>query len=247
MIVDIHTHVGETKYYGKVITAETILQIMDESGIDKAILLPTASTGRIWPAKKMAEEVRKAPDRLVYFAGLNPKDKDATTQLEEAVVRFGAKGLKIHPVFAACAADDKVWIYPLIEKAQELKIPVMFHSGEPPFATPWQIGLVAMDFPKTTIIMDHMGVDSLCYTEPAINMAQRASNLILGTTGVMFDFPITQACQAIGSDRVVYGSDAPINNPIHEIKKIQVAKISEEDKRKILGENIARMLGLWGY
>ena len=71
--------------------------------------------------------------------------------------------------------------------------------------------------------------------------------MILETAGVVYDFPITNAVNAIGGDRVIFGSDAPINNPTHEIKKIQVAKISDEDKRKILGENIARILGLWGY
>jgi hypothetical protein len=46
MIVDIHCHVGETKYSDQPWTTEMVLQIMDESGIDKAILLPTQSTGR---------------------------------------------------------------------------------------------------------------------------------------------------------------------------------------------------------
>lgn len=247
MIVDVHTHVGETKYLGISVTAESVLRVMDEAGIDKAVLLPALSTGRIMPAEKVAQEVKKAPDRLVGFAAVNPKDKDASTKLEEAVLKYGAKGLKIHPTFQALPADDEIWVYPLIEKAQELGIPVMFHSGESPYATPWQIGLVAIDFPKVTIIMDHMGVNSLCYTDAAIKMAKKASNLILGTTGVMYDAPIAKACHAIGGDRIVFGSDAPINNPIHEIKKIQVAQISEEDKRKILGENIARILGLWGY
>jgi predicted TIM-barrel fold metal-dependent hydrolase len=247
MIVDVHAHVGETKFLGGALTAERVLQIMDEAGVDKAVLIPALSTGRPLPAEKVAEEVKKAPDRFVGFAAVNPKDKDAVTKLEEAVVKYGAKGLKIHPTFQALPADDEVWVYPLVEKAQELKIPVMFHSGEPPFATPWQIGLVAMDFPKVTIIMAHMGLDSLCYTDAAIKMAKRASNLILETTGVVYDMPIAKACQAIGGDRIVFGSDAPINNPLHEIKKIQVAKISEEDKKKILGENIARILGLWGY
>jgi predicted TIM-barrel fold metal-dependent hydrolase len=247
MIVDIHCHVGESKFGDRPFTVEMVLKIMDECGIDKAILLPAQSTGRPTPADKMAEAVRKAPDRLVFFAAVDPKLKDATTTLEQAVVKYGAKGLKIHPSINAIAADDKLWIYPLIEKAQELKIPVMIHSGESPYATPWQVGLVAMDFPKVTIIMEHMGCNSFIYTDPAIDMARRASNLILGTTGVVHDHPIAKACQVIGSDRVVFGSDAPVNNPLHEIKKIQVAKISEEDKRKILGENIARILGLWGY
>ena len=92
----------------------------------------------------------------------------------------------------AVVADDEFYIYPLIEKAQELNIPVMFHSGDGPFATPWQVGLVAMDFPKVTIIMEHMGFDSLCYTDAAIKMARKAENIILGTTGVMYESPRSQ-------------------------------------------------------
>ena len=242
MIFDIHAHFGETKFGDKDITAETILSIMDASGIDKAILLPTISTGRVLPARRMKEEVQKAPDRLVGFALVNPKDPHAVTDFEEAVVRYDARGLKIHPVFMALAADDEFWVYPLIEKAQELGVPVMFHSGEAPYATPWQIGLVAQDFPKATIIMEHMGFDAMCFTDAAIKMAKRAENLILGTTGVMYDFPITKAVNTIGSDRVVFGSEMPINNPCHEIQKIRDAKIGDDDKEKILGLNILRIL-----
>lgn len=247
MIVDVHTHVGYTKYIGEKLNAERVLKIMDETGVDKAVLLPALSAGKILEPYKMVEEVKKAPDRLVAFTAVNPKEKDAPDKLEEAVVKYGARGLKIHPTFQALPADDEVWVYPLMEKARELKIPVMFHSGEGPYALPWQIGLVAMDFPEVTVIMAHMGLNSISYTEGAIKMAKKAKNLVLETAGVVYDNPITKACQAIGGERIVFGSDAPINNPIHEIRKIQVAKISDEDKRKILGENMARILGLWGY
>lgn len=246
MIVDIHTHVGRTKYGDLTINAERIITECDAAGVDKAVLIPTTSSGVIAPAEDMAREAKKAPDRFVFFAGVDPKRSDAVEKLEEAVVKFGAKGLKIHPTFLGLAADDER-VYPLIEKSIELKIPVMFHSGEGPWALPWQIGLVAMDFPKATIIMAHMGLNSLCYTDAAIKMAKKAPNLILETTGVVFDHPIAVAVNTIGADRVIFGSDCPINNQIHEMKKIEVAKISDEAKRKILGENIARILGLWGY
>ena len=75
-------------------------------------------------------------------------------------------------------------------------------------------------------------------------MARRAENLILGTTGVVYDFAITKAVRAIGADRVVYGSEMPMNNPVHEIQKIRDTDLSDEDKEKILGLNIQRILGL---
>jgi uncharacterized protein len=246
MIFDIHAHIGETKFADRLITADVILKIMDASGIDKAVLLPTFSTGRVLPASQIQKEVQKAPDRLVGFALVNPKAPGAVNDFEEAVIKYGAKGLKIHPVFMALAADDETWVYPLVEKAWELDVPVMFHSGEAPFATPWQIGLVAQDFPEATIIMEHMGCDAMVFTDAAIKMAKRAENLILGTTGVVYDFPITKAVKAIGSDRVVYGSEMPINNPVHEIQKIRDTKISAEDKEKILGLNLLRILKMDG-
>ena len=244
MIFDIHAHFGATKFGDKVITAEHILAIMDSAGIDKAILLPTISTGVVLPASEMKKEVDKDPDRLVGFALVNPKDPNAVADFEEAVVKYGAKGLKIHPVYMALAADDEFWIYPLIEKAQELGVPVMFHSGEAPYATPWQIGLVAQDFPKAVIILEHMGFDAMVFTDAAIKMAKRADNLILGTTGVMYDFPVAKAVNAIGAERVVFGSEMPMNDPKHEIAKITGLKISDEAKEKILGLNMLRILGM---
>jgi len=244
MIFDIHAHVGHSKFSDALITSEVVLKVMDGAGIDKAILLPTASTGKYLTAEQMKKEVEKAPDRLVAFFSSDIKSKDSVELFTEAVTRYGAKGIKIHPVYAACAADDEKWVYPLLEKAGELKVPVMFHSGEAPFATPWQIGLAAMDFPGTTIILEHMGFDAMCFTDAAIKMAKKCENIILGTTGVMYEFPITKAVNAIGDERIVYGGEIPMNNPLHEIMKVKLAKISDEAKEKILGKNIARILNV---
>lgn len=244
MIFDIHAHIGHSKFSEGLITSETILKIMDTSGIDKAILLPTVSTGKIISAEQMKKEVDRDPERLVGFFACDIKVKGSVELFTEAVTKYGAKGIKIHPVYSACAADDEKWVYPLVERAGELKVPVMFHTGEAPFATPWQVGLVAMDFPQTTIILEHMGFDAMVYTDAAIKMAKKCDNIILGTTGVMYDMPITKAVTAIGSDRIVYGGEIPMNNPLHEQKKVQVAKISDEAKEKILGKNICRILNI---
>ncbi|HCF51136.1 MAG TPA: hypothetical protein DER60_12695 [Syntrophomonas sp.] len=244
MIFDCHAHVGYSKFADRLITAEAVLEVMDRAGIDKALLLPTASTGKYYSGEQMLAEANQAPDRLVPFAGVNPKDKNALNDFEEAVTQYGARGLKIHPVSAACAADDQHYVYPLVEMAEALGVPVMFHSGEAPYATPWQVGLVAMDFPRATIIMEHMGFDAMVFTGAAIKMARKCPNLILGTTGVMYEFPIAAAVDSIGEDRVIYGGELPMNNPVHEILKVRCARISQTAQEKILGKNLARLLSI---
>ena len=50
--------------------------------------------------------------------------------------------------------------------------------------------------------------------------------------------------ESVGPDRVLYGSDYHLFDMRAQIGKIVTADISEEAKRKILGLNAARLLGL---
>ena len=46
----------------------------------------------------------------------------------------------------------------------------------------------------------------------------------------------------VGADKVLFGSDIPFLEPAAEIAKIVYARISESDKKKILGLNMKRLL-----
>jgi predicted TIM-barrel fold metal-dependent hydrolase len=48
----------------------------------------------------------------------------------------------------------------------------------------------------------------------------------------------------VGEDRIVFGMDFPAYNPGPEISKVRDADITEAQKKKIMGENTARILGL---
>ena len=48
----------------------------------------------------------------------------------------------------------------------------------------------------------------------------------------------------VGEDRIVFGMDFPAYNPGPEISKVRDADISEDQRRKIMGGNAARILGL---
>jgi len=245
MIIDFHAHIGLSKVFGgKYCDAEAVVEVMDKAGIDKAVLIPTASSIHTRLYEDVVEAVKEFPERFIGFTLVDPKKEDAVENMEKVVTRYNLRGLKLHPTFMAFAADDEELVYPIVQKAEELQIAVMVHSGQSPYATPWQVGLLAMDFPKVPIIMAHMGLDEVVYIDAAINMAKRAKNLILETTGVTAEAKIAQAVREIGASRVVYGSDMPFHNPEVEMAKVKGAEISDEDRRLILGGNAARLFDL---
>jgi predicted TIM-barrel fold metal-dependent hydrolase len=50
--------------------------------------------------------------------------------------------------------------------------------------------------------------------------------------------------EGAGADRVLFGSDMPLMDARYNVGRIATANISEEDKRKVLGLNAMRLLGL---
>lgn len=245
MIIDFHAHIGLSKaFQGRKYTSEKVIEMMDKCGIDMSVLIPTASTPNPEPFKDVVEAVEKYPGRFIGFVLINPKLNNALDILEEAVTKYGLRGIKIHTTFMAVAADDEQLVYPIVKKAGEIGIPVMIHSGQSPWGTPWQVGLTALDNPNVTIVMAHMGLDEIVYMDAAIKMAKRAPNLILETAGITAEDYIARAVNEIGPERVVYGSDLLSHNPMVEMEKVKRANISEDAKRLILGDNAKRLFNI---
>lgn len=58
------------------------------------------------------------------------------------------------------------------------------------------------------------------------------------------DNQAVEMIRTIGADRVLFGTDYPWVDPMGDIERIRSLNLTEEERRKILGENAARLLGL---
>jgi predicted TIM-barrel fold metal-dependent hydrolase len=150
-------------------------------------------------------------------------------------------GVKLYPVLPLWRADEAS-VFPLMEKVAKTRVPALIHPDpvEPIFN-------LADRFPDATIILAHMGGGGgLQGITGPIYEAKRHDNLYLDTcTSHVESNMIEEAVKVVGADRVLYGTDsvtADLSAWSVQFQKVKSAKISEEDKRLIFGENMMRLI-----
>ncbi len=203
-------------------------------------------------------EAAKQNPGLVAFISVDviQSAEEMAEELASKVTLMGAKGLKLHPIASEYYPwDQRLW--PLYAKAQELKIPVLFHSGaselpgyDSKYAQPNQFAKVAQAFPKLTIVLAHLGKG---YFEESIELARKYANVFFDISGCFFsgESPTAEPIQKIGEvikkiglHRILYGSDWPWLDPLQDLAIIQKMDFNNEEKAMILGLNAKRIYAL---
>jgi predicted TIM-barrel fold metal-dependent hydrolase len=166
--------------------------------------------------------------------------------------------------------DDPRVAFPVFEKAQELGINLIgVHKGLPLGPQPiehtqtWDMDGAAANFPDINFVIFHVGlpfIDETCWQlirhpnlyasiAATINLVARAPRQFAEIMGKLLFWA--------GEDKIVYGSEAPIFQPQwaldafwdFELPQDLVdgygyPQLTEQAKRKILGENLLRLHGM---
>ncbi|MCB2173306.1 amidohydrolase family protein [archaeon] len=245
VVIDGHTHFAGPGKGLPPNTIEDFTEIMDYNGIDAVVTCaPYSSIGKdrtYDEANKFLAEVMKKTNRIIGFVRVNPHLQENALQSIRDCKAQGFRGIKFHPRNEAFAINDEHIVFPIAELAAKLDLPILIHTGEPDtygFAQPTPVGDLADYFPDLNLIIGHMG--KRLY-EDAICVARWFDNIILDTS-FRSHKNIERAINRVGADRVIYGSDIPFGVPEIELLKIKVANISEEERRMVLGENMANLL-----
>ncbi len=257
-------------------TGEKLVQLMDEAKIEKTILLPldywywfetSGITGAYDIVKKneiYVEVTKNHEGRLYSLFGIDPRRKKSVSAFEKGITKWNMKGLKIHPS-ARFYPDDPV-CYPLYKKAQELKVPVVFHSGNQPppmaakYSEPKYIDTVAADFPELKIVVAHIGHG---WWRQALDLASMKPNMYVdfsGWQGVYQHDPsyvasvLRFAIDTLGPWRVLFGSDGVLLNvimpltewieAIRNINSVGNVTFSDEELEIILGKAATHLFSL---
>ena len=248
VVIDGHTHFAGPRKGFQPNTVEEFTTIMDRNGIDAVVTCaPYSSIGKDRTYDEanefLAKSTEEAGGRIIPFMRVNPHLQENALSSIKKGAKQGFRGIKFHPRNEAFAVNSEELAFPIAELAVKLGMPILIHTGEPDtygYAQPTLVGDLADSFPDLTLVVGHMG-KRLC--EDAICVARWFDNIILETS-FRSHRDIARAVRRVGADRVVYGSDTPFGIPEVEMLKIRVADITAEEKRMVLGDNMARILGL---
>jgi len=246
-IVDSHAHLGP--YYNFHIPfndAEGMMASMDALGIDIACIAPHISIGPDFRSgNALAEKVASSyPKRFIGAITLNPNYPAAVLpELRRYETSSAMRAIKLHPSLHDYPAGGKVYrnIY---EEAGRMGLPVATHTwfGDAR-CTPKLYGEIAKEYPETTFLLIHSGGEARGIGE-ATEAALSAENVYLETCGSLTFGTVEKMVDAIGSRRVVFGSDMPFIDPAAQVGKVIYAPIPEKSKRDILGRNAKRIFNL---
>ena len=249
-IVDFHGHVGRWGSFLADDDPEAFLRVMDSVGVDRAcvncIFHSDASRGNDLVAKYVARH----PDRFIGAAYVTPLyPEEAIRELERAFDVLGMKFLKIYPNYLGKPVDDPAY-FPIFEWADERGIVLMSHASyifdEPSHTRPKRFIGLAQRFTRVRWVLAHSGNEPPGQVQ-AVEAARACPNIYLETASSWGDHgTIEYLVEGAGADRVLYGSDMPETDARIQVGRIATAQIPEEAKRKILGLNAIKLLGLDG-
>jgi predicted TIM-barrel fold metal-dependent hydrolase len=239
-------------------TVDELLREMDRAGVERAVLLGwywQKPATCVWQNRFYADCVRAHPHRLVAFASLNPRAGHWPTLDEMHRVRDdGLVGVgELSPHAQGYGVDDPIF-HEVLTLAGDWKMPVNLHVSDPEgsdypgrIATPLaDFAKLACDFPKTRFVLAHWGGllplrDPSVAPLPNVHYDTAASSLLYG------EEIWRRFAQAVPPDRVLFGSDFPLNLFPKLDAEPQMSRLIAEAKLAGAGEawlhdNAARLL-----
>src|SRR5215468_3713987 len=252
---------GATPQMPEPFTIEKLVPLMDEAGVDRAVIVPPS-----WPGDRNdygLEAARRYPNRFAVMGRIplkNPQSAELLPKWKEQPGMLGVRVTFLGPAAAWLIDGTADWFWPAAEKAG---LPVMFLTP----GRSAELARVAERYPQLTLIVDHMGVvgdvvkagklgDAIDqtvslakYPNVSVKLSAAPNNSAEAYPFRDFDPHIRKLFDAYGPQRCYWGTD--ITNGFDKTtykERIthfteELTFLSEQDKDWIMGRAILASLG----
>jgi len=233
LVIDAHTHLGTlNQYYVPRPGAGDLVAYMDRYGIGRASTFAFAGVNSdfVYGNDLVAEAVRAYPDRFIGYVTLHVNYPEELIGELARCERLGLRGIKLITAYQGVSEETERF-FPVYEWADAHGKIILSHQwGAARF-----LDEIACRYPRISFHIGHLSFD---YAE----VVRRRGNVYTTTTFVPWPGAIERAVQAFGVEKILFGSDFPDLDVSLNLGPLLTARISDEDKRLVLGKNMERIL-----
>ena len=242
----------------RIADAPALLDAMTRDGVDHAVVM-----GMGWTDYQVAVEANDYiievaaahPAQITGFASVNPAWGDAAVDEAQRCAAAGLRGIgELHPDTQGLDITDAAAMAPLMDAARSLNLPLLLHCSEPVGhnypgkgkTTPDKVWRLIENFPNNTIICAHWG-GGLPFYALMPEVGASLSNVYFDSAASPFLYRpgiYPAAASLVGAGRILFASDYPLMSPSRPMTEISSEPLTQHDRRRILGENAASLLGL---
>lgn len=259
-IIDIHTHVYPDKIARKATqsvkefyqlggsdmdgTVDMLLKRGKEAGISQYVVLPVSNTpNRVHSINTFLLEQANLHDNFVGFGTLHA-EMEHICEETEWILNAGLHGIKMHPDSQRFPIDD-VRLYPVYDMIQG-KIPVMLHMGDLRYnySHPVRLRKILDLFPHLDVIAAHFG--GYCMYHTARELLWDTDCVFDISSALMFmeQGQAEYYINSYGAERMAYGTDYPLWDPVTEVKRFQQLKLTDDQFDQIAHKTAEQILNL---
>lgn len=247
-----HAHVGKTVANDIGQTVEQMLQRMDEGGLTQALLSPAAADRQVDGLRDtqrmndvVATAVREHPDRFPGGFGLvEPRHEEhAVAETIRITDELGLLGIAVHPTLEGYYLDTPLRVEPIFEVLDDRRSFCLMHCSPDPGSgeSPAAVRAVVSKYRNVSTFLGHAFLTEQQLSD-AVELV-REFDQVYFDVAYQSDPKLTERLvAAVGSTRVVFGTDQPFYDPAAVHRSVLEADIGDDDKRNILHDNVRRLL-----
>ncbi|MFX0069472.1 MAG: amidohydrolase family protein [Candidatus Hermodarchaeota archaeon] len=254
-IIDAHAHLFDTPNY-----LENLVKTLDECNIEKCCISGLGKLFMNVDNNGIKKAINKYPDRLIGAFFVRPGDNE-----RNEIKKAYEDGFRMVKVTLPHKPYNDPSYFPLWETAQELKMPILFHTGivtivkKAPqefvsswFMHPMRLEPIANAFPDLNMIIAHLGVH---WNDDAAELIRMKPNVYADLSGAPTGWRVRLDKIGIkhwlwwkgAFKKIVFGSDVIYNQIAQilteDIERLEKNQVNERTKKLIFAGNMLKMLG----
>jgi predicted TIM-barrel fold metal-dependent hydrolase len=249
MRIDINAFFGHWPYWPLPHTSgDDALRLMDRFHVDRAAIASLRGIHGDW--KEANAETfaltQSHKDRLTPVACMSPMSGGGGEALRQLVDQ-GFRGIRLYPLMLQGYSLGGAFADAIAAAAGALGIPVIiptrpmmnFRFAVIPIG---DIASLAERHAQTTFVLS--GPNYLSEFQASVEAMRRCANMVIETSCMQGFQAVRRLVEAVGEDRVLFGTGLPLHYPACNIAKLIHGDLSDSQRAAVGGGNAARILGL---